>query len=346
MKKTNGPFFAAANGYSGFRSYFSSIFDSRLFDKVFVLKGGPGTGKNTLMKKIACLSKEDDISLTEYYCSSDPSSLDAIILTKNNREIGILDGTSPHERDAVYPGAIDRIINLGCNFREDILEQKRKEILQICGRKSNAYRQGYLYLSIAGLIDEKIQEKQDSLLDSFRETAISLLPNSYTDGNETVSLKTAFCHLGFITLPSQTTVKTLIKIDGVKEETYSFMEILRKEIKRRKMKSLILISPLSDNKIDAVFFEEVSLLITRTDTPIQAENRKIITLQASDYVQDNQAYVFMHADCLRKAQECFSEASRAHFELEEIYKSAMDYRRNEALSESLCTEIAEILSKP
>ena len=43
-------FFASANGYTGFRSYFDEIFDSRDYTAIYVLKGGPGTGKSTLLK--------------------------------------------------------------------------------------------------------------------------------------------------------------------------------------------------------------------------------------------------------------------------------------------------------
>ena len=33
-------FFAAANGYSGFRSYFDKIFNPKDYDAIYILKGG------------------------------------------------------------------------------------------------------------------------------------------------------------------------------------------------------------------------------------------------------------------------------------------------------------------
>ena len=36
-------YFGAANSYNGFISYFDKIFDSKEYDKIYVLKGGPGT---------------------------------------------------------------------------------------------------------------------------------------------------------------------------------------------------------------------------------------------------------------------------------------------------------------
>ena len=56
MKKddvaTKRRYFAAANGFTGFRNYFPAVFDSAEYRRIFVLKGGPGTGKSSLMKKV------------------------------------------------------------------------------------------------------------------------------------------------------------------------------------------------------------------------------------------------------------------------------------------------------
>ena len=51
-------YFASANGYRGFRSYFNEVFAEEGLDKLFILKGGPGTGKSTLMKRLAHLRSD------------------------------------------------------------------------------------------------------------------------------------------------------------------------------------------------------------------------------------------------------------------------------------------------
>lgn len=75
----------------------------------YILKGGPGTGKSTLMKKVAEAFSDHPVTL--YYCSSDTSSLDAVII--EDKKIIIVDGTAPHVFEALYPGASQEIINLG-----------------------------------------------------------------------------------------------------------------------------------------------------------------------------------------------------------------------------------------
>ena len=46
-------FFAAANTSSGFVSFFDRLFDPKTLKKIYILKGGPGVGKSTLMKNAA-----------------------------------------------------------------------------------------------------------------------------------------------------------------------------------------------------------------------------------------------------------------------------------------------------
>ena len=46
-------YFAASNSGRGFVSYFDSVFSPSRFEKVYIIKGGPGTGKSYFMKSAA-----------------------------------------------------------------------------------------------------------------------------------------------------------------------------------------------------------------------------------------------------------------------------------------------------
>ena len=113
--------FAAANGYCGFRSYFNEIFSPDSYDRLYIIKGGPGTGKSSLMKRYAGEMEGRGYEVARIYCSSDPTSLDGVISYSNGGRIGIIDGTAPHTQDTKYPGAIDIIIDLGVSFDLDAL---------------------------------------------------------------------------------------------------------------------------------------------------------------------------------------------------------------------------------
>ena len=46
-------YFAAANSAYGFHNSFCEIFSPDKLQRVYIIKGGPGTGKSYLMKNIA-----------------------------------------------------------------------------------------------------------------------------------------------------------------------------------------------------------------------------------------------------------------------------------------------------
>ena len=65
------------------------------FSKRIFIKGRPGSGKSTLMRKLAQAARERGFDTESYFCSFDPKSFDMVII----RELGfcIFDATAPHE---------------------------------------------------------------------------------------------------------------------------------------------------------------------------------------------------------------------------------------------------------
>lgn len=63
--------------------------------KRYFIKGRPGSGKSTMLKKLAAAAEERGVDVEIYHCGFDPNSLDMVIF----RELGIaiFDSTAPHE---------------------------------------------------------------------------------------------------------------------------------------------------------------------------------------------------------------------------------------------------------
>lgn len=121
--KTNC-YFLGGTSPDGFKTWFgNTIFDTSYY--TYIIKGGPGTGKSSLMKKLAAAFP--DAEKEYYYCSSDPDSLDAVVFTE--RGIVFVDGTAPHTFDPEYPGAVQQIVDLGNCWNTKLLQKNKPEII-------------------------------------------------------------------------------------------------------------------------------------------------------------------------------------------------------------------------
>ncbi len=98
-------YFLGGSGPDGFETAF---WDENKTGYGFLLKGGPGTGKSTLMKKVAAAFSGEQVSV--YHCASDPQSLDAVVLEE--RGVYVADATAPHERDVSLPFVSGELVNL------------------------------------------------------------------------------------------------------------------------------------------------------------------------------------------------------------------------------------------
>ena len=112
-EKNEDAYFAASNSERGFYSYYQECFDHPRVDRVYAVKGGPGTGKSRFLRDVAQAAAAEGRQVEYIYCSSDPDSLDGVILTGKGRCIALLDATAPHVYEPAHPGVREEIVNLG-----------------------------------------------------------------------------------------------------------------------------------------------------------------------------------------------------------------------------------------
>ncbi len=150
MNTTNYAYFAAANTANGFHSRFDSLFDAQsgMWNKIYILKGGPGTGKSSFMQRVAAAAEEKGLTVERFYCSSDTHSLDGIRIPA--RGIAMLDGTAPHTVDPRYPGAVEEIVHLGMFFDAAALQRNAEAIKALCAENGSCHRRAARYLRAAG----------------------------------------------------------------------------------------------------------------------------------------------------------------------------------------------------
>lgn len=139
MKHHTLNYYAGGNTARGFYS----LFESNLIglERIFILKGGPGTGKSHMMKKIANKWGSRGFNLELIHCASDNSSLDGVIIPQ--LKFGIVDGTAPHVIEPKAPGAIEEYVNLGEAWDSTQLAERRTDILHYQEKIKCAYQNAY-----------------------------------------------------------------------------------------------------------------------------------------------------------------------------------------------------------
>lgn len=154
--------FASGNTSLGFFNYFDYITDWENAKKIFILKGGPGTGKSFFIKDIGSKAVGLGYDIEYFHCSSDSDSLDGITIPK--LKVSMLDGTYPHIMDPKYPGLIDEIINMDDFLNKKGLEENKKRIIEKKRERTMYFNRAYSYLKTVGLIYENTEDFYNNAL--------------------------------------------------------------------------------------------------------------------------------------------------------------------------------------
>ena len=143
----NVTFFLGANAPTGFYSLYDQLPNAHDAQRLFLLKGGAGCGKSTLMGKVAQRLEEVGESVEYIRCSGDPGSLDAVIFPRLSA--AIVDATAPHVIEPDLPGVVESYVNLGDCYDHAALAPLRDKIeAATVGYKSH-YKHAYRCLTAA-----------------------------------------------------------------------------------------------------------------------------------------------------------------------------------------------------
>lgn len=147
--------FPGGNTCNGFHSFYQYVVPPDAA-RLFILKGGPGVGKSTFMKKLGAELNQVGHCRELHWCSSDNDSLDALVLP--DYQIAVMDGTTPHMVDPRYPGAVDEIVNLGEFWEESQLTRNKAKIIELTQLKAMYFKIAYLRLKEAHAIWNELNE--------------------------------------------------------------------------------------------------------------------------------------------------------------------------------------------
>ncbi|MGN0620914.1 MAG: hypothetical protein ACI4I9_03510 [Porcipelethomonas sp.] len=337
---------------SGFRTKFLQQIKKPGY-YTYILKGGPGTGKSTLMKKAAEALSEHRLSL--YYCSSDTRSLDAVV--DEDLKTIIVDGTSPHVFEAIYPGAAQEVINLGEYWDSKQLLSHADAIRYCTDENGKYHRRTRCFIEAAAAVNSDIYSiSEDCInrkkLDNYTQRLLKkLIPHSKEKKNGKTEFRqlSAFTADGYMTMP----VSGDFSVYFVKDDLLAGSDIFLRNLTDSFTAEGYSVRISEFNILHTPSFEHISVpelgLVFMTGSffnRLDPGNSTVINFSRF-YSKEKLSEKKQRISFDKKASlELASEASlslrtalQIHDELEKHYISAIDFEKLSSMTEELIEKI-------
>lgn len=327
ISRPNASFICANSGF-GFVSYFEELFAP--CERLYIIKGGPGTGKSSFMEKAARRAEAQGLLVERICCSSDPYSLDGVLIPQ--RALGITDGTAPHVCEPTLPGAREQLIDPGQFWDGARLHAQKQEILALNTQKRALYASALSLIEGAknaalcrhGLLASHInEEKKERLLRKLSKKANAPAGTAQTRLISSLGMKGAL-QLDTYTRQAKE-IYTILPYYGTE---LLLLEALLKKLKEEQRTLIFCPDPVTLLP-EALFFEHSKVLI-RCGTPLgsgaeqKIHTKKLLSpaLEASCILRSLQK---QEEGLLESALILLKNMQDCHFALEKIYQGAMDF---------------------
>lgn len=352
----NMSFFAASNSSDGFKNYYPQCFERA--DRLYIVKGGPGTGKSTLMRRVADIAESLDFDVERYFCSSDHTSLDGVLFRAGREWVGMLDGTHPHPYVERLPAVREEIVNTGLFWNSAELRANGERIRELCAQKSKMYGIAYSYLRACGNLHEVYRSYCSAIADREKiKRWLRRITQSVGKGGGYRELPVLVNSIGMKGMAHLYTLEDLasriyvLSGDAGQGELMDEVQSLARELETGVR---VAVDPIYYNEIQGVYFEDAGIWIVcegaldgevcekYTEKIRRINMRRFCTEEGDDISRTDKRYCLsLTRSCLGGALESLDAAGKYHFELEEIYKGAMDFSGLEGYIEELCRSIFE-----
>jgi hypothetical protein len=332
--------FAGNNTSEGFFSYFDNLLKIDEAEHIYILKGGPGVGKNHFMKRFAGKMAEMSYSVEYIHCSSDNVSLDGILIPE--LKILFVDGTAPHTIDPVIPGAVDEIINLGSFLDVQKLNKHKTAIIQTNKAKSNKYISAYRYLKAAGIVHDEISSIYDLYVDvdKFNEmckkAVTKLFAHSYgkRSSNTRKLFTESFTANGYISHTERFFEDNEVWAVAGNDTNFSsiFLDRILNEAVKNGYTTECYYRPLSPKKLQHIYLPEKNLIIVTAETHMNEKYNQVFDIHSimdsegiKTQISEIEKNLLLYDLLIKNALNKLSETKKLHDLLEVFYANCMDF---------------------
>ncbi len=356
MENMYASYFFASNSGKGFFSLFDQIYSPHEGWRLYIIKGGPGTGKSTIMKRIAQAALSNGFYCEKIFCSSDPDSLDGVIIPE--LKISIADGTAPHIIEPKYPGVADTIINLSAYWDEKSLKNNAEHIITLTDCNKALHRRSSRYVSAAySSFKENLKIFTSALIDEKADNFVTRYISRYADcnnsyGKEKKVLIDAVTPKGKVTL-FETAINKCDTIISVTDEYSATAGLIMNKLRNFALSNgvdvITCLDPIDPHGNPRhIILDKEKVGFFTSDSVYNFKTLSLRNINAKRFIDDSvfkahkNRIIFnnkISENLLSEAITILNKAKSVHDELEKYYISAIDFNRINQLTDSLIEEI-------
>lgn len=346
--------FPGGNTAKGFYSYYSQIIGSDA-TRIFIIKGGPGVGKSSFMRKIAQEMTEKGYDIELHQCSSDNASLDGLLIPA--LKIAFIDGTAPHIVDTKHPGGVDEILNFGIFWDEDAMRKNREQIITLTSKLGKLYKRVYRFISAAKSLRDDVEFIYKEALDKgkfnlaltkLKAEILADMPYMPEEGKTRHLFGSAYTPNGIIDY-YETIVDTMEKIIYINSSYIEGTSIVLEEITDEAIKRGLFVEvyhePMVESNMETILIPELKLAVT-SSKKYQDNNMKVFDVNSfmlqdvltenEDMLRDDKSLI---DELLTKGLANLSSAKKEHDILEACYIPNMNFSAINDLKEDMIRRV-------
>lgn len=333
-------YFLGANSRYGFYSLYDGFVDLAGGDFLWVIKGGPGCGKSSFMKRIGSAAEDAGFPVEYIHCSGDPNSLDGVWLP--TLRTGYADGTAPHVIEAAFPGAASLYLDLGTFYDAGALERELDGVLELNRRYKALYKRAYGCISAAAEVSPKSlpglwgAPEREKILRKLTGMASREFHGVSGAGGVKKRFLSAVSCKGrvFMRETLDRLCQRVCTLDNELGMAHFYLSGIADLAQENALSVVLCPDPLDPELLEAVLLPELSLGFLAVDSQLKYSGEVYRHLRL-DTIAERETLTSMrsqlrHAkklssELLDTGMETLAEAKRLHDELESIYNPHVDF---------------------
>lgn len=335
-QKNSRQFFLGANTGAGFVSLYPAFAAAERESFFWYIKGGPGNGKSTLMRRAAERAESAGLAVESILCSGDPDSLDGIYIPE--KKLGYVDATSPHVQEPAVPGVSGKYLDLSAFYRPVPPETAAA----LAGffpsyRKEYAHAYDLLHAAmlvspggIPGIVTTETKERVQKRAEAFAEKAVH---RSDTEYEKRRFLSAYTCRSAVMLSETAASFGRVYTLDNELGLADEFLRTVLERARSVGAARIVCPDPVDPEKLAALILPEdgLSLVAVSGDFRFDGKAARHFRLDAAAELSAAQQKEVRRAAALRRSltsEACAAlrRAKELHDALEAGYRPFVDFR--------------------